>query len=141
MSDKVVLDSSAIAALFFKEESSDKVEGVVRGCSEYHTVDQAYSEVASVAWKRVKIYGEDEEIVRQALESAIEFIDKVCKVVDGRSILNQAFELAVEQGITVYDALFVALAVKLGKKLLTTDVKLYKRIRDTSLGEFVKCIR
>lgn len=43
--NKAVLDSSAIAALFFREDLSDKMEEAVKNCSECYTLSQAYSEV------------------------------------------------------------------------------------------------
>jgi len=140
MKGKVVLDSSAIVALFFKEELSDEVEKIVEEYSDYYTVSQSYSEVANVAWKKVRIYGEDEELSKQALENAVDFIEKVCKVEDNRSNLNQAFELAVKYDLTVYDALFIVLAMKLNEKLLTTDRKLYDRVRGTDLEGFIECV-
>ncbi|RLI89194.1 MAG: PIN domain-containing protein [Archaeoglobales archaeon] len=140
MKGKVVLDSSAIVALFFQEDVSERVEEVVEKYSEYYTVSQAYSEVANAAWKRVRIYGEDEGLSKQALEKAVEFMDRVCRVEDSKILLNSAFEIALKNGITVYDALFIALAMKLNEKLVTTDRKLYDRIKKTELVKFVKCV-
>jgi len=140
MKDKVVLDSSIIVALFFKEELSDEVEKIVEEYSEYYTVDISYSEVANAAWKKVRIYGEDEELSKRALDVAVDFIEKVCRVEDSRVLLNQAFELAVKHNLTVYDALFIVLAMKLNEKLLTTDRKLYSKVEGTDLGKFVECL-
>ena len=74
------------------------------------------------------------------MENAVDFIEKVCKVEDNRSNLNQAFELAVKYDLTVYDALFIVLAMKLNEKLLTTDRKLYDRVRGTDLEGFIECV-
>lgn len=134
MKGRVVLDSSAIAALFFREDVSDKVEEVVKSYSEYYTTSQAYSEVANVAWKRARNYGENVQLVKEALESAVDFINKACVVEDVKQILEDAFKLAIDCGITVYDALFVALAVKLNTRVITTDKKLYERLRGADLG-------
>ena len=140
MHGKIVLDSSAVVALFFREEASDRAEEVVGKYSERYTVSQVYSEVANAAWKRVRFYGEDEELVRQALDSAIEFVDGVCEVVDARELLDRAFDLSLELGITVYDALFVALAAKLNTKLVTTDAKLVEKLRGTKLESLIELI-
>jgi len=50
MPDNVVLDSSVIAAIFFKEKASERAEKVAE---KYRliTVDVAVPEVANVAWK------------------------------------------------------------------------------------------
>ena len=141
MKDKVVLDSSAIAALFFKEDFSDKVEEAIGEFKDYYTVSQAISEVANVAWKKVHIYGEDEKISKEALRKAIEFIEKICEVVDNRLLIESAFEFALTTGITVYDALFVALAYKLGVKLVTTDEKLWRKLRSTEYSDIIICVK
>ncbi len=140
MSGKIVLDSSVVVALFFKEEASGKAEEIVGKHSERYTVSQVYPEVANAAWKRVKFYGEDAELVRQALDSAIEFIDGVCEVVDARELLDRAFDLSLEYGVTVYDALFVALAAKLSAKLVTLDRKLYEKLEGTKLKGLVHLV-
>ncbi len=121
MEGKVVLDSSTIVALFFREDMSERVEEEVEKYSEYYTVSQVFSEVANAAWKRIRIYGEDRDLSKQALEKAVEFISKVCRVEDTKTLLSSAFELALRDGIALYDALFVALAMKLNEKLLTTS--------------------
>ncbi|RLI83351.1 PIN domain-containing protein [Archaeoglobales archaeon] len=138
--NKVVLDSSVIVALFFKEELSDKVEETVEKFSEFHTVSQAYAEVANATWKRVKIYGEDEELSKQALGLALEFIDKICEVEDSRAILDSAYGMAVRYNVTVYDALFISLAMKVDSKLITIDRKLFERVKGTELERFVEYV-
>lgn len=138
--DKLILDSSAIAALFFKEEHSQKVEEIVERSSQIYTVSQAYSEVANAAWKRVIIYGEDKELVREAVGRATDFITNVCKVEQMENILTPAFELALENEITVYDALFIKLAIDLDGVVVTTDRKLSNKVNESGLGKFVDCI-
>ena len=141
MVGKIVLDSSAIVALFFKEDVSDEVEKEVNRFNEYYTVDQAFSEVANAAWKKVYIYGEDENISKQALKKAMEFMSKICKVVDSSSLIDPAFDIALKTGITVYDALFVALASKLNEKLITTDEKLWKKLQNSKYSNLIVCIK
>ena len=48
MQNKVVLDSSVIAAIFFKEEASERSERVVENYN-LITIDVAVAEVANVA--------------------------------------------------------------------------------------------
>ncbi len=50
MADRVILDSSVIAAIFFKEASSERAERAVENYK-LITVDLAIAEVANVAWK------------------------------------------------------------------------------------------
>ena len=66
MPDRVILDSAAIAAIFFKEESSERAERVAENYK-LITVDLAIAEVANVAWKRVVFFNESKEIALKAL--------------------------------------------------------------------------
>ena len=48
---------------------------------------------------------------------------EVIKMVNQEKYLSKAFEIAVRNRITVYDALFVALARELNVELITSDTK------------------
>ncbi|HDN68660.1 MAG TPA: PIN domain-containing protein, partial [Methanomicrobia archaeon] len=80
MPDRVILDSSVIAAIFFKEEASERAE---RAAANYElgTVDLAIAEVGNVAWKRVVFFNEAEEVALRALRRGINFIVGACEVV------------------------------------------------------------
>ncbi|WP_202320399.1 type II toxin-antitoxin system VapC family toxin [Archaeoglobus neptunius] len=140
MDGKAVLDSSVVVALFFREDASERAEEVVMRFPERYTVSQIYSEVANAAWKRVRIYGEDAALVRRALEKAIDFVDGVCEVVDAKKVLSAAFDLAISCGVTVYDALFLALAVELEAKLITLDRELCKTLKGTKYEKRVELV-
>jgi predicted nucleic acid-binding protein len=96
------------------------------------TLDLAFAEICSVAWKRAKFFGENTEASVKALSLAMDFIDNSCQVVKSRELVQQAFELAVEEGVTAYDALYLSLAKKLHSKLLTTDEKLHGKVDRSS---------
>jgi predicted nucleic acid-binding protein len=48
--------------------------------------------------------------------------------------------LAVKYDVTVYDALFVALAQRLNDKLVTTDRKLWEKLKDTDVSHLIECL-
>ena len=45
-------------------------------------------------------------------------------------LLEPAFDIALATGRTVYDSIYVALAVALGCKMVTADQKLFNALRD-----------
>ncbi len=127
MPDNVVLDSSVIAAIFFKEEASERAEKV----AEKHrlmTVDATVPEVANVAWKRIVHFNEPEEMTKIALKACMDFIANACKVISSQTLLEASFEIAVRDRITVYDSLFIAASEKEKAPLLTTDKNLYNNL-------------
>ena len=128
MRDSVILDSSVIAAIFFKEEASERAEEALRDYK-LITVSIAIEEIANVAWKRVVFFDEQKEIALKALNKSIDFIMGVCEVIVSQELLKDAFEIAIEDEITIYDALFIAASEKEKVPLLTLDRKLYERIK------------
>ena len=77
MPSKYVLDSSIIAAIFFSEKSSSKAAHKVEN-SELVTVDMARAEVANVAWKRVNLSDQDQEVITQSLKMSMDLIQTSC---------------------------------------------------------------
>lgn len=125
----VVLDSTAIASIFFRDPYSERVDSALKKFERFHTLDLAFAEVGSVAWKRVKFFGEDYAASLKALAAAAEFIENACRVTESRELVSQAFELGVERRITFYDSLFIALANGLKARLLTTDERLRSSVQ------------
>ena len=136
MPDKVVLDSSVIAAIFFKEQASERAERVAEN-HELVTVDIAVAEVANVAWKRVAYFGESREVTLKALKRCTNFIINVCDIITSQELLESGFEIALANEITLYDALFVAASERERISLLTLDKKFYKKIQEKRNVELV----
>jgi len=128
MADEVILDSSVIAAIFFKEDSSEKAEMAVENYK-LITVDLAIAEVANVAWKRVMFFDESKEIALKALRRSTNFITSVCEVISTQKLLEDAFAIAIEDKTTIYDSLFIAASEREKVPLLTTDGKLYEKVK------------
>lgn len=111
------IDSSSLAKFFSREEGWDKVkdvmlEGVV-------TLDLAIKEVASVLWKKVL----RNEISRRTAETILKNLaeEKAIPIINQEKFITKAFTLAVNEKITVYDALFIIAAKELNMELVTGD--------------------
>ena len=127
MQDKAALDSSIIAAIFFKEDASEKAQKIVREYNELITLDLAIAELANVAWKRVIHFNEQEAITKKALNAGIDFITNACSVITHTELIQDAFEIALADKITVYDSLFIAASEREKAPLLTLDEALYNK--------------
>ncbi len=130
MPDRAVLDSSVIAAIFFKEDASPRALKSVAECDPF-TLDLAVCEVGNVAWKQVSFSGEEKERALDALRDCLEFINITCIILKSSDLLEEAFEIAVMDKTTFYDSLFLAAAEKERVPLLTLDKKLYNRVKET----------
>lgn len=127
-STNLVLDSSAIASIFFPDRFEQLVAQTIRKYDNFSTMDISYAEIGSVAWKSVVIFKQPIDPVNEALRQASEFISDNCNVVSIKEILNEAFQLGTKHKIQIYDTLFLSLARRLRTKVLTTDERLHNKL-------------
>lgn len=128
MSDRVVLDSSILAAMFFKEASSSRALKCAAECDPV-TLDLAIAEIGNVAWKQVVFSGESKDRALDALRDCQDFITTACTLMKASDLTDEAFEIAVENKTSYYDSLFLAAAQEEEMPLLTLDRKLYEKVK------------
>ena len=134
MAGKIVLDSSVIAAVFFREDGvSEKAEQVIDEYNFLYIVDFAVAEITNIAWKKIRFEKERSEIIKSGLEKCIEFLTSVCEIVRSEELYETALAIAVEKDITAYDAFFVAASRRYDAPLATADVKLFRKIDNAVL--------
>jgi predicted nucleic acid-binding protein len=113
----IVIDSSVLVKLLSREEGWKEARRLVAEGS--MTVDLAIKEVANALWKKIL---RDEVDLQTVLEIVSDLSSgNVVKLVSQEDLMRDALELAVKTRITVYDALFIALAKKTGLRLATAD--------------------
>ena len=119
----IIVDSSAIIALYFPEKYSEEVSKILEKEADVHTLDLSFYEVTNAIRKRVirkEISVEDAKEVYKKVKDL--FMSLKIHRVD--EVIDDAFELALKYSISVYDSSFVQLAIKYNGKLLTTDERL-----------------
>jgi len=129
MPDKVVLDSSVIAAIFFPEDEVSERAQEVAAKNDLITLDLAVAEVGNVAWKRAILYKEDKDRTLAALQDCRNFIADSCMLIRSFDLVEEAFEISVENKIAFYDSLFLAAADKERAPLFTLDKKLHEKVK------------
>ncbi|MEZ0290245.1 MAG: type II toxin-antitoxin system VapC family toxin [Sulfolobales archaeon] len=115
-----VVDTSALVAFFLREENWRELAGYMeQTLSLYLVVAEFYNALwkavrrrylTSDNAKRIAIYFNDYHAKNMVLEPENLYVDR-------------ALEIALENNITVYDALYIAQAQKHRKPLLTLDTK------------------
>ncbi|MEM2955783.1 MAG: type II toxin-antitoxin system VapC family toxin [Nitrososphaerales archaeon] len=114
-----VIDSSALVKFFSREEGWDRVEEVIlEGVMSF---DLSIKEVVNALWKKVL----NEEIEAKDAEEILKDLTKseVIKTLNQNDYMLGAFKIAVENKITIYDALFIELAKSTNNDLVTSDSK------------------
>jgi predicted nucleic acid-binding protein len=130
MPDEVVLDSSVIEAMFFKEDASMRALDAAAK-SDLITLDLAIAEVGNMAWKQVVLCGADKDQTLVAFKKCQSFISDACELVRAEDLTIRAFNIAVETRTAFNDSLFLAAADARQVPLLTLDRKLYEKARST----------
>lgn len=113
-----VVDASVLGALIFGEPRAEEALALLKGEELYAPPLLAY-ELASVARKKVLRYPQLREKIFEALEIGLS-LDINWTEVDHAEVLK----LALDTGLTTYDASYLYLARSLGIPLLTFDERL-----------------
>lgn len=114
----IVLDASALSMVLLREEGWEKVELSTNTA----IPELAIVETTNAIWKAL-ITGRIERNDAMERLKALQLIIKGIKVLGSDGFLERTLEIAVEEKITVYDALYIAIAESLSAKLMTSDLK------------------
>ncbi|HRQ73593.1 MAG TPA: type II toxin-antitoxin system VapC family toxin [Phycisphaerales bacterium] len=135
---RVVPDASVLAKLYFPEAHSDRAEALLRRRrTVLHAPDLVFAEVASIAWKRHR-RGEIEldsarTVVAELLTLPI-FVHPIAP------LAIRSLELALETGRTVYDCLYLAVAIAERATLLTADERFVNALNGGPFARHVSWI-
>lgn len=132
-----VVDAGVIAAALFQEEQAAAAQVLLRGDRPLHAPDLIHAEVANVIWKR---HGRGEIDMREALQLLADVLALPLEVTPSGELASAALLLAMLTGRTVYDCLYLALAVKADTVMVTTDRRLVNALGGGPLEEHVAWI-
>lgn len=94
--------------------------------------DLWYLEIGNVLWKRTS--RGDAGLTRQRLRELLELLDAVPVAVHrSRDLLHRSVGIALDAGLSVYDAAYVAVAELDSATLVTADARLARRIAGCSM--------
>ena len=124
----IVLDASFLVKLVVEEEGSREARRLVRewvgGGEVLATVDIALAEALNAVWKHYRVIGDlDRDEAVEAAEDLLKVWGKLT-VYQSYSVAEEAFQLALKEGVAVYDALYLQLALAERAGLATFDEKL-----------------
>jgi predicted nucleic acid-binding protein len=121
-----VVDASVAVKWLFPEPQTPQADALLSAPANLIAPDILWAEVASAACKKVRRNEIASDMASQMLD---DFNHIPIKINSSRSLMRFAWETALEIGISVYDALYVALAYQKDCSLITADRKLYEKIR------------
>lgn len=131
---RLVVDASVATKWLFEEAGSSEAAHLRAASYDLVAPDLMPIEVANVVWKRVrqgKLPIESGRSMLRALRSAPVRMRRT------RSLVDAAWEIAVQLERTMYDSLYLALAMALGARLVTADRRFYDSMVRSALSEHV----
>lgn len=134
-----VVDASVVVKWFVPEIHSEAAQRLLTLPHEYLAPDLLFAETANTIWKKIR-RGELEAAEGQRLVTDVGRI--AVETVSCRALAEDAHALANATGRSVYDALYVALAIRLDTRLITADDRLEAALNGVpAVGEHVELVQ
>ncbi len=133
-----VVDSSIFASIIIRDEFYSKAINFIEKYSKLNliTIDLVFIEVANTLWKHThlmkRIPLKSYSILRDSIKSLV--INSVSKIYNSTDILEDAIDNALKFNITVYDSLYVTLALNKKYKVASFDEELKRKLEQKGLG-------
>lgn len=118
-----VLDASVLASVIFQEPRAEEADALNRG-AELQAPQHLIYELTHIAQKKSSQYPDQRRAFEQSLETALSMNIR-WREVEPLAVLR----LALETGLSTYDASYLYLAQALGLPLVTFDQRLQAAIR------------
>jgi predicted nucleic acid-binding protein len=132
---RCVPDASVTLKLFVEEALSERAAALfghlsVEPPAQLSVPDLLYIECTNVLWKHTRRSGYPVDRARQAVRDLASLAVHWYPTTD---LIHPALEIAIQHGITAYDASYIALARELHVPMVTADERLVRAVSGASL--------
>jgi len=132
-----VVDASVVAAAFFGDDYADTARSLLVSGRRLHAPDLIYAETGNVVWKRQRRGELDEQ---EAMALLADVLRLPLQVTPSDTLVEAALRLALGTDCTVYDCLYLALAMQTESVLVTGDRRLARAMGGGPLADHVAWI-
>ena len=120
-----VVDASVVLKWFVPEIHSDAARRLLAVTHQSLSPDLLFPEVGNAIWKKVR---RGELTAKEGQRLAADISSVAVETVSTRGLMIDAHALAVATGLTVYDAMYLAFAIRVKTDLVTANVKLSRTV-------------
>ena len=120
-----VVDASVVLKWFVPEIHGDAARRLLAATHQFLSPDLLFPEVGNAIWKKVR---RGELTAEEGRQLAADISSVAVETVSTRGLMIDAHVLAVTTGLTAYEAMYLALAIRLETALVTADDKLSRTV-------------
>ena len=128
----LVVDASVAIKWFIPEEGSIEAVKLLGGRHTLIAPDLIRPEVCSILWKLCSRRLLTSDQARRIID---DFLSLSVEIHDSESLVALAFDIAAATGRTVYDCLYLALAIETGGVMITADKRLANALKNTDFAK------
>lgn len=134
---RYVIDANVVAKWFVPEPLSDEAVRLINDQDELAVPDLLWPEIGSVLWKKCRL---GQLTAREAARILAALGELPLAVFPSRGVVEAAVEIALATGRSVYDSVYLALAVALECQLVTADERMVNALSATPFATTMKWI-
>ncbi len=135
----LILDPSVVIKWYIRENLEDNAVRLKARIEEERLQAAVpglfFIEAANVLWKKCAIRKDLEKMDAKGIFSRI--LDLPLKIIEDDDVLLKALSIALENSLSIYDALYVASALHFKAKFVTADHALVKQLHRSPLKSHV----
>ena len=137
-----VVDSNIVAKWLLPEPDSSLARTLLVPQYKLKAPDLLLSELANVFWKGARrgdfTVGESHELLNRFVSG---HVDVTVRLLPSRLVIKHALQIASAERHSIYDCIYLALAVQARCRLITADNRLVKTIQSHILKEHIVSLR
>lgn len=134
---RLVVDASVVAKWFVREVYSQQALALLRKEHAFAAPDLILPELGNVLWKHHRLQEMSHDEATRILD---EFLALPIDIHPSGPLLHSAWRLAVDHDRTVYDCLYLALAIHQNCPLVTADRRLARALAKGPLAGHIRWI-
>lgn len=120
---RAVVDASVAIKWYVAEEESLAAAQLLDVLEELLVPDLIFPEIGNILWKKIR----RGQLPSDKAVAILKLVEQLpMQIHESRTLIDEAFRIAIEFGVTVYDALYLAVATVEDAAFVTADRKLLR---------------
>lgn len=133
----VVVDASVAAKWFLPEPDAPAALRLLTARHRLAAPDLIHAEFGNVVWK---LHARGTLDANEASDMIDDFLSMPLEIHDSTYLLAPALQIAIATHRTVYDSLYLALAIELGGTVVTADARWVNALEQSPFTRFVRLL-